>query len=51
MRAFPALIDFVTRIGLFTWVILAHNVFAATQDVAIDALTPEQEAYLQRWRR
>jgi MFS family permease len=31
-------IDFTTRLGLFTWIILAHNVFAATQDVAIDAL-------------
>lgn len=31
-------IDFASRLGLFTWVILAHNIFAATQDVAIDGL-------------
>ncbi len=31
-------ISFTTALGLFTAVILVHNVFAATQDVAIDAL-------------
>jgi len=31
-------IDFKTRLALFTAFILLHNVFAATQDVAIDAL-------------
>jgi len=31
-------IDFATRLGLFTIVILVHNAFAAVQDVAIDAL-------------
>jgi PAT family beta-lactamase induction signal transducer AmpG len=31
-------IDFKTRLWLFTAVVFAHNVFAATQDVAIDAL-------------
>lgn len=40
-------VDYVTRLTLFTWVILIHNVFAATQDVAIDALAvatlPEDE--------
>jgi PAT family beta-lactamase induction signal transducer AmpG len=40
-------IDFASRLSLFTWVILLHNVFAATQDVAIDALAvatlPEAE--------
>lgn len=40
-------IDFVTQIGLFTAVLLVHNTFSATQDVAIDALAvavlPEAE--------
>ena len=40
-------IDFVHQIGLFTAIILLHNVFGATQDVAIDALAvgvlPEEE--------
>lgn len=31
-------IDFVTKLSLFTWIIFIHNVFAAIQDVAIDAL-------------
>jgi PAT family beta-lactamase induction signal transducer AmpG len=31
-------IDFKTRLALFTALILAHNFFSATQDVAIDAL-------------
>jgi MFS transporter, PAT family, beta-lactamase induction signal transducer AmpG len=31
-------IDFVKNLGLFTWVLLVHNIFGATQDVAIDAL-------------
>jgi len=31
-------IDFKTRLSLFTALILLHNVFAATQDVAIDSL-------------
>jgi PAT family beta-lactamase induction signal transducer AmpG len=31
-------IDFTNSLGLFTAVIFVHNVFAATQDVAIDAL-------------
>jgi len=40
-------IDFVGQLGLFTAVLLVHNVFSATQDVAIDALAvavlPEEE--------
>jgi PAT family beta-lactamase induction signal transducer AmpG len=40
-------IDFVGQVGLFTAVILVHNAFGATQDVAIDALAvsvlPEDE--------
>ena len=40
-------IDFVGQLGLFTAVVFVHNVFAATQDVAIDALAvsalPEDE--------
>ena len=36
LMAWP--IDFSTRLALFTWIILLHNVFAAIQDVAIDAL-------------
>jgi PAT family beta-lactamase induction signal transducer AmpG len=40
-------VDFVAQVGLFTAIILAHNAFAATQDVAIDALSvnvlPEHE--------
>jgi PAT family beta-lactamase induction signal transducer AmpG len=31
-------VDFVRALGLFTALILVHNVFAAVQDVAIDAL-------------
>ena len=31
-------IDFATRLWLFTAVVFVHNIFAATQDVAIDAL-------------
>lgn len=40
-------IDFVGQVGLFTALIFLHNVFGATQDVAIDALAvnvlPEHE--------
>ncbi len=40
-------VDITSQIGLFTGLILLHNVFGATQDVAIDALAchvlPEQE--------
>lgn len=36
MTAMP--VDFTTELKLFTFVILLHNIFAATQDVAIDAL-------------
>jgi len=36
LAAFP--IDFSGQIRLFTFLILIHNVFGATQDVAIDAL-------------
>lgn len=40
-------IDFVSQLGLFTAVIFLHNLFGATQDVAIDALAvnalPEHE--------
>ena len=40
-------VDFVGQIGLFTAIIFLHNAFAATQDVAIDALAvsvlPEHE--------
>ncbi len=40
-------VDYVTQIGLFTGIILLHNAFGATQDVAIDALAvnvlPEDE--------
>jgi len=36
MAALP--VNFTTEIKLFTYLILIHNVFAATQDVAIDAL-------------
>jgi len=31
-------VDFATRLGLFTAIVFVHNIFAATQDVAIDAL-------------
>jgi len=34
-------IDMATRLALFTAVLVAHNAFAATQDVAIDALACE----------
>jgi MFS transporter, PAT family, beta-lactamase induction signal transducer AmpG len=45
MAALP--VDFSTELTLFTFVILLHNCFSATQDVAIDALacnvlTPEE---------
>jgi PAT family beta-lactamase induction signal transducer AmpG len=40
-------VNFATELGLFTAIILVHNCFAATQDVAIDALAinvlPEHE--------
>lgn len=40
-------VDFVTQLSLFTALIFVHNVFCATQDVAIDALAvnvlPEEE--------
>ncbi|HEY1459207.1 MAG TPA: MFS transporter, partial [Casimicrobiaceae bacterium] len=40
-------VNFSTELGLFTAIILVHNCFAATQDVAIDALAvnvlPEHE--------
>ncbi len=31
-------IDFASQLGLFTGVLVVHNIFGATQDVAIDAL-------------
>ena len=31
-------VDFANQLKLFTWIILVHNAFGATQDVAIDAL-------------
>jgi len=31
-------VDFATRLWLFTAIVFVHNIFAATQDVAIDAL-------------
>jgi len=31
-------ISFTTRLGLFTAIVFVHNIFSATQDVAIDAL-------------
>ena len=40
-------VNFATELGLFTAIILVHNAFGATQDVAIDALAvnvlPEHE--------
>ncbi|MEP7296676.1 MAG: MFS transporter [Burkholderiales bacterium] len=40
-------VNYTTELGLFTFIILVHNAFAATQDVAIDALAvgvlPEAE--------
>ena len=40
-------VNIVTELGLFTLIILVHNAFGATQDVAIDALAvnvlPEEE--------
>jgi len=36
MAALP--VNFSSELRLFTWIILLHNVFGATQDVAIDAL-------------
>jgi PAT family beta-lactamase induction signal transducer AmpG len=45
--AFALPVDYVKELQLFTWIILVHNAFAATQDVAIDALAvsvlPEHE--------
>ncbi len=35
------MVDFRTQIGLFTAIILVHNIFGAIQDVAIDALACE----------
>ncbi len=34
-------VDFVAELGLFTTLIMVHNAFGATQDVAIDALACE----------
>lgn len=31
-------VSFTTRLGLFTAIVFVHNIFSATQDVAIDAL-------------
>ncbi len=31
-------VDFATRLGLFTAIVFVHNIFSATQDVAIDSL-------------
>jgi len=31
-------VDFATRLWLFTAIVFVHNIFAATQDIAIDAL-------------
>jgi PAT family beta-lactamase induction signal transducer AmpG len=31
-------VSFTTRLGLFTAIVFVHNIFAATQDVAIDSL-------------
>src|SRR5258705_941667 len=43
-------VNIVTELGLFTFIILCHNAFGATQDVAIDSLAvyvlPEQERAL-----
>lgn len=39
MAALP--IDVSAEVQLFTWVIILHNFFGATQDVAIDALATE----------
>lgn len=36
MAAIP--VDFSAQLRLFTWIVLAHNLFGAVQDVAIDAL-------------
>ena len=40
-------VDFANQLKLFTWIILVHNAFGATQDVAIDSLAvnvlPEAE--------
>ena len=42
MALFFALpLDVRTEVGLFTWVMILHNIFAATQDVAIDALAAQ----------
>lgn len=39
--------DFATQVGVFTWIVIVHNVFGAIQDVAIDGLAcdvlPEEE--------
>ncbi|MEQ1759935.1 MAG: MFS transporter [Vicinamibacterales bacterium] len=34
-------LDVRTDVSLFTWVMIVHNIFAATQDVAIDALAAQ----------
>ncbi len=34
-------LDVRTQVSLFTWVMILHNIFAATQDVAIDALAAQ----------
>jgi len=34
-------IDVTTQVQLFIWIIILHNIFAATQDVAIDALATQ----------
>jgi PAT family beta-lactamase induction signal transducer AmpG len=34
-------LDVRSQVGLFTWVIILHNIFSATQDVAIDALAAQ----------
>ena len=34
-------IDVTTQVQLFIWIIIVHNVFAAAQDVAIDALATQ----------
>jgi PAT family beta-lactamase induction signal transducer AmpG len=34
-------LDVRTEVSLFTWVMILHNIFAATQDVAIDALAAQ----------
>jgi MFS family permease len=41
-------VNFVTQLQLFTTIILIHNVFGATQDVAIDALAVNTLAQSER---